>query len=52
MTTSFPGFVTTCKKTNNLLVQRAFRVTCMQKEKPLEELYNVNVERKVSKKRL
>ncbi|CAH8264505.1 unnamed protein product [Arabidopsis lyrata] len=52
MTTPFPGSVTTCKKTNNLYVQRAFRVTCMQTEKPLEELYNVKVERKVSQKRL
>lgn len=52
MTTPFPGSVTACKKTNNLSVQRAFKVTCMQTEKPLEELYNVKVERKVSQKRL
>lgn len=52
MATSFPGSITSCKKTNNLSVQRAFRVTSMQIEKPLEELYNVKVERKVSQKRL
>ncbi|KAJ0240236.1 Plastid transcriptionally active 18 [Hirschfeldia incana] len=52
MATSFPGSLTQCqKKRNNLSsVQRAFKVTCMQT--PLEELYNVKVERKLSQRRL
>ncbi|KAG5403520.1 hypothetical protein IGI04_009639 [Brassica rapa subsp. trilocularis] len=50
MTTPFAGSLTQCKKTKNLSLQRAFKVTSMQT--PLEELYNVKVEPKVSQRRL
>ncbi|CAF1822904.1 hypothetical protein YC2023_049871 [Brassica napus] len=50
MATPFAGSLTQCKKTNNLSLHRAFKVTSMQT--PLEELYNVKVERKVSQRRL
>ncbi|XP_010556986.1 PREDICTED: uncharacterized protein LOC104826139 [Tarenaya hassleriana] len=40
-------------RTDNPLRTRARAMTtCMQMEKPLEELYNVRVERKVTKRRL
>ncbi|KAF8063901.1 hypothetical protein N665_1177s0002 [Sinapis alba] len=53
MATPFSGSLTQCKKkTKNLSVQRAFfKVTCSM-QTPLEELYNVKVERKVSQRRL
>ncbi|KAF2569562.1 hypothetical protein F2Q68_00024642 [Brassica cretica] len=47
MATPFPCSLTQCKKTTNLSLQRTFKVSCMQT--PLEELYNVKVERKVTK---
>ncbi|KAF3554029.1 hypothetical protein F2Q69_00011472 [Brassica cretica] len=50
MATPFAGSLTQCKKTKDLSLQRAFEVKCMQT--PLEELYNVKVERKVSQRRL
>ncbi|KAG2308862.1 hypothetical protein Bca52824_028610 [Brassica carinata] len=50
MATPFPASLTQSKKTSKLSVQRAFKVTSMQT--PLEELYNVKVERKVSQRRL
>ncbi|KAF3559003.1 hypothetical protein F2Q69_00011465 [Brassica cretica] len=50
MATPFPCSLTQCKKTTNLSLQRTFKVSCMQT--PLEELYNVKVERKVSERRL
>ncbi|CAN7061564.1 unnamed protein product [Brassica rapa subsp. trilocularis] len=50
MSTPFPASLTQSKKTSKLSFQRAFKVTSMQT--PLEELYNVKVERKVSQRRL
>ncbi|CAF1823564.1 unnamed protein product, partial [Brassica napus] len=50
MATPFAGSLTQCKKTKDMSLQRAFKVKCMQT--PLEELYNVKVERKVSQRRL